>query len=571
MGLFDNLKVAYKLMMIVAVAAIAMLGISFTGYRSLSNADNAMNSMYQHEMKGVQQLGTAVEYSRVMMVKTLQIVTLHDNADRLKTVSKQQKEAADNVEKALAEYKETVKGMPIEDISEIDAQWANYKKVMTHVIELSNQGKAADALAYYEKEGSPATRGLRDAFHGQQQRVNEQAEAREQASRDANSSALMLIMIVTLIALVVQVVGSLMTARNITTALDSMRAVCEKLRDGDFRGSATALDRGDEFGHLSGVLADMQHKLAAYMKGVYKAIQDISDSSGNLKEASLQSAQASVQSAEAVGEAAHIVIEQEEKLKASQELLDKVNASIQTMRAHAGEVSENSLTAAGEAAQGNKALADSVREIRDVESTVSSTAEMVSRLGSRSGEIGAIVDTISEIASQTNLLALNAAIEAARAGEQGRGFSVVAEEVRKLAEQSEEAAQKIAGLINAMQQDTAEAVDSMKQGCDAVVTGAKSVEELQAVFERIHELVQSGAAKTKEMDAAIRQVNADAQNISDSVAEINAKGREISEHMESVSAATEEQSASSEEIASASDTLSHMAAEQKQALRQFKF
>ena len=122
-----------------------------------------------------------------------------------------------------------------------------------------------------------------------------------------------------------------------------------------------------------------------------------------------------------------------------------------------------------------------------------------------------------------------------------------------------------------MQQDTSEAVASMKQGCDAVVSGAKSVEELQAVFNRIHALVQDGAEKTKEMDGAIRIVDENAKNISDSVAEISRKGQEVSENMESVSAATEEQSASSEEIASASDTLSHMAAEQEQALRQFKF
>ena len=568
---FDNIKVTYKLLLIVAVAAIAMIGISVTGYRSLSNADDAMNSMYTHEMQGVQKLGTAVENSRIMMVKTLQIVTLQDNPERLKKVTGQQKDAQDNVEKAVAEYKDAVKGMPIEDTADIDSQWANYKKVMTHVIELANQGKNEEALAYYEKDGSPATRGLRDAFHNQQQKVNEHAEAREQASRDANSAAAVMIMVVTLVALFVQAGASIMTARNITDALTAMRVVCEKLRDGDFRGTALSLDRGDEFGHLSRVLADMQQKLGAYMKGISSAIKDISTSSGSLKEASLQSAQASVQSAESVGEAAHRVIEQEAKIRESQELLQKVNDSIQTMRAHANAVTTNSITAADEAKQGNQALATSVGEIRDVEATVSSTAEMVGRLGNRSEEIGAIVDTISEIASQTNLLALNAAIEAARAGEQGRGFSVVAEEVRKLAEQSEEAAQKIAGLINAMQQDTSKAVASMKQGCDAVVSGAKSVEELQAVFNRIHALVQDGAEKTQEMDGAIRIVDENAKNISDSVAEISRKGQEVSENMESVSAATEEQSASSEEIASASDTLSHMAAEQEQALRQFKF
>ncbi len=570
--LFNNIKVASKLLLIVAVSAVAMLIISFSGYRALDNADKGMQSMYQREMQGVQHLGTAIEFSRVMMVKTLQIITAHDvTAERMSSWKKQQKEGVDKVEQALAEYKEAVKGTPADDTAEIDKQWANYKQIMGQAVDLASQGKNAEAQALYEASGAAATRGLRDALHGAQDVVNAQAEAAAQNNSEANSSAAMMIIIITVVAVTVQAIFSVFTAKNITSALSVMVHICEKLRDGDFRGTAATLDRGDEFGHLSKVLSEMQYKMATYMKGIYKAIQDINDSSGNLKEASMQSAQASVQSAEAVGDAAHLVMSQENMLKESQALLNKVNDSIQSMRSHAKEVSNNSMIAADEAEQGNKALADSVREIRDVEETVSSTAEMVTRLGSRSEEIGAIVDTISQIASQTNLLALNAAIEAARAGEQGRGFSVVAEEVRKLAEQSEEAAHKIAELINAMQKDTSDAVTSMKQGCDAVVNGAKSVEDLQAVFERIHSLVQAGAEKTKVMDEAIVQVNEDAQNISQSVIEINSKGREVSSHMESVSAATEEQSASSEEIASASESLSTMATEQKQALSQFRF
>ena len=122
-----------------------------------------------------------------------------------------------------------------------------------------------------------------------------------------------------------------------------------------------------------------------------------------------------------------------------------------------------------------------------------------------------------------------------------------------------------------MQQDTNAAVTSMNEGCDAVVAGAQSVENLQKVFEQIRKLVENGAEKTVLMDQAIRTVSEDAKNISGSVKDITAKGRVISEHMESVSAATEEQSASSEEIASASETLSNMAHEQAQALKQFKF
>ena len=300
MGLFDNLKVAYKLMMIVAVAAIAMLGISFTGYRSLSNADNAMNSMYQHEMKGVQQLGTAVEYSRVMMVKTLQAVMLKDNPEHLQRVKGQQQKAQTDFDAAITAYKEAMKDSELGNIPEIDSQWQKYQGVMNKVMSLSAAGNSEEAMHVYEKEGSPATVALRDALHGQQKKINEAAAASNEASSSANGTAAMTILVVTLVALVVQAVISQVIAKSVTDALRFMEAGCEKLRDGDFRASGVTFDRGDEFGHLARTLMEMQDKMASYMKGIYKTVQSINDASGNLKEASLQSAQAAVQSAEAV-------------------------------------------------------------------------------------------------------------------------------------------------------------------------------------------------------------------------------------------------------------------------------
>ena len=571
MGLIHNMKVVYKLMLIVAVAAIAMLTISFEGYSSLNKADDAMESMYKQEMQGVQHLGKAVEWSRIMMVKTLQGVMLQGHTERLQKVTKQKKEAEDGFEKELADYKAAMKGTPYESTPEIDQQWATYKNVMDKVMDLANSGNSAEAMTIYEKDGSPATVALRDAMHGQQDKVNEEANQKNQTSTEANSTSSKIILAVTILALVIQLAISQVIAGSITSALASMRAVCEKLRDGDFRSGDHALDRGDEFGHLSGTLMQMQEKMASYMKGIYGTVQNINSAAANLKEASMQSAQAAIQSAEAVGESAHLVTDQESALNDSSSLLEKVNTSIQEMRSHAEEVSANSKQAANEADHGQGVLEKSVAEIRGVEKTVSATSEIVGKLGSRSEEIGAIVDTISQIANQTNLLALNAAIEAARAGDQGRGFAVVAEEVRKLAEQSEQAAEQIAQLIATMQQDTNAAVNSMNEGCEAVVSGAQSVENLKRVFDQIRTLVENGAEKTALMDNAIRVVSQDAQDISASVADINAKGQVISQHMESVSAATEQQSASSEEIASASETLSNMAHEQQQALRQFKF
>ena len=159
MGLIHNMKVNLKLILIVAIAAVAMLAISLVGYRSLDSADEAMESMYTQEMQGVQHLGKAVEWSRIMMVKTLQGVMLQGHSDRLQKVISQKKEAEDGFEEQLAAYKKAMQGTPYENTSEIDQQWANYKNVMNKVISLAEAGQSAEAMDIYEKDGSPAPRG----------------------------------------------------------------------------------------------------------------------------------------------------------------------------------------------------------------------------------------------------------------------------------------------------------------------------------------------------------------------------------------------------------------------------
>ena len=198
------------------------------------------------------------------------------------------------------------------------------------------------------------------------------------------------------------------------------------------------------------------------------------------------------------------------------------------------------------------------------------SAEVIRQLAERSTEIGQISDTISDIASQTNLLALNAAIEAARAGEAGRGFSVVAEEVRKLAEESNSAALRIAELITDIQKDTDQAVSRMSHGTEVVKAGQAVVTNAGEAFNNIVDAVSNLADHSRDILNEATSSSSNAANLVNTMAALEKTGREVASETESVSAATEEQAASMDEIATASRKLAELSVALQNATDKFK-
>jgi methyl-accepting chemotaxis protein len=237
--------------------------------------------------------------------------------------------------------------------------------------------------------------------------------------------------------------------------------------------------------------------------------------------------------------------------------------------ANAAIVANTSDQTAQAADNGSKAIETAIRQMNSIQNTVETLAQEITGLGERSHEIGQIVETISGIAGQTNLLALNAAIEAARAGEQGRGFAVVAEEVRKLAEQSQEAAKQISELIGTIQKDTAVAVQSMEEGTKEVREGSELANNAGVAFREIEKLIVQTSSQVKEIAESIRKITSANQIVSEKVGEIYKLNQETTEETQNVSSATEEQLASMQEIASSSQALAKRAEELQVIVRKF--
>ncbi|WP_411681121.1 methyl-accepting chemotaxis protein [Clostridium thailandense] len=230
--------------------------------------------------------------------------------------------------------------------------------------------------------------------------------------------------------------------------------------------------------------------------------------------------------------------ENKKLVKVSENAKD-INSAVMNVAENSQVVTEQALSTSENATDGKKVMDRLENQSNEILGVVNNTSEIVKYLGDKSEKINGIADTISAISSQTNLLALNASIEAARAGEQGRGFVVVAEEVRKLAEESSKSAEEIFKLIQEVKHDIEETTKSMKHVSEKTQEQNSFVKEASVKFNQIVESINVVSNSVEEVSSASEEMSAN----------INI----ISNEMQELAAASEENAAASDEVVSSID------------------
>ncbi|MFT4415823.1 methyl-accepting chemotaxis protein [Fredinandcohnia humi] len=371
------------------------------------------------------------------------------------------------------------------------------------------------------------------------------------------------------IFIIIGVVVSIIIVRSITKPLSLLVDVTEKVSNGDLSHSVN-VKNNDEVGKLGNSFNKMLGSLRELITHVGEKSELLASSSEELNASSEQNSQATEQVANAIQEVAVGTDQQTEMVRQTNEIVKEMSLGIQQIEMNSQNVSRTSSEALRVVENGERAIQLSIQQMQQINESVTDLGTIIYSLGERSEEINQIVNVISDIAGQTNLLALNAAIEAARAGEHGKGFAVVADEVRKLAEQSAKSTENIRQLISSIQADTKQAVESMNKGTEETEKGINVVNDAGGSFKQIQQFVDNISTQIQEVSASIEQMSQGAQQVVEAVSEIDEIANKTTHQSQDVSAATEEQLASMQEIASSAASLSFMAEELQEAVKKFR-
>lgn len=452
-------------------------------------------------------------------------------------------------------------------LQRIDETHTSFTDINNRVLSYREQGNMAEAQALSFGEGRAQRKNLTTAFD---QLIDLQQAKAERYHQDAQKFMKMFELIAFLILIGMIIFCLAFAVFQARTLLKPIEQMTKELREGNvYQKQAAKEFSADEIGELLQAFYYLEEKLRCMVQEIQEAAEQTASASEELT----ASAAASLDMTKSISESSSgVVVAVRQQQKEVDNLDQSVKQIMENTRAMAGSA-EVSATHAGRAVaavkQGKDAVGKAMEQMAIIQKTTENSATSIQELGTSSREIGQIVDTITAIAGQTNLLALNAAIEAARAGEHGKGFAVVAEEVRNLAEQSDQSARKISSLIENIQSKTEEAVQDVKLGKEAVTVGAKIIGETGEVIHSLQESSEAANVVADKMKEAAQNIVVKIEDVMGSVHVFKNESNRVTSEIEHVSDSIRSETAAVHEVSESSQVLANIANTLQQSVQVF--
>ncbi|MFF5996382.1 HAMP domain-containing methyl-accepting chemotaxis protein [Lysinibacillus sp. KU-BSD001] len=394
-------------------------------------------------------------------------------------------------------------------------------------------------------------------------------EAERQIIADGQKT-LLITTIVTISVIVVSLAAALITSTIIATPIIKVMERMKLMASGDISKEPLATKSQDEVGQLVMATNEMSSNIRALLSEINTVSGSITSQSEELAQSANEVNAGSQQIATTMHELAAGTEAEAKNASELASIMGSFSTTVQDAHTNGEQIQKAAIEVLQMTSEGTRLMDSSNKQMVKIDEIVHNAVQKVQELDSKSQEISKLVSVIQDIADQTNLLALNAAIEAARAGEHGRGFAIVADEVKKLAEQVSTSIVDITDIIAGIQNESSVVTTSLQNGYTEVQQGTSQIQTTQETFTRISASVTDMTNSIKIVAENLASIASDSKIMNGSISEIAAISEESAAGVEQTSASSQQINSSMEEVANNSDELAKLAEKLNGLVHQFK-
>ncbi len=442
--------------------------------------------------------------------------------------------------------------------------------IVERVFTQYEKGNPERAKEILKNEVAPISNNIMEGFKGLASEQEDLIQASGETVMASGKSVKVTSIIISIAAVIIGILLAIVTAHLITAPLLKIRDRMKSVAAGELDHEPLERKSNDEIGELTESSNQMQKNLRDTIEKTLAVSESVSNQSQSLTQSAYEGQQGSKQIATTMYELSEGSESQANRATEMVRMMEDFTAKIERAHLDGAAVFMSSSEIHTLTKEGTILMRSSVQQMKTVDSIVKHAVEQVKGLDSRSQEISQLVQVIKDISNQTNLLALNAAIEAARAGEHGKGFAVVADEVRKLAEEVTHSVGDITEIVDTIQTDSKNVVISLEEGYSQVDEGTKQIILTGQTFDTINHSVDEMSTKIQHITDELNYISTNSKNINLAIEDIAAVSEESAAGIEQVSASAQQSSSAMDEINHHAGELESSAAQLIEQVKKFR-